>query len=494
MENINNPFIMVIFGGTGDLTHRKLMPAIYNLMAEKLLPEKFAVVSVGRRDKTGEEYLNEVYSSIKKFSRLTPEINTWNKLREAIHYYRTEFTREESYKGLKKYLDGLDSKYGTTGNRLYYLAVAPEFFGPIVGSLKNNGMTESPGAWNRVIIEKPFGWNLESARNLNREITNAFNEDNVFRIDHYLGKEMIQNIMVIRFANAVFESLWNNRYIDNIQISSSEMVGVETRGDYYEKSGVLRDMLQNHMLQLLTLIAMEPPVNLSPDAIRDEKIKVLRSIRPFTSEEVRKNVIRGQYGPGSLGKTELPGYRQEQKVSPESEIETFMALKMHIENFRWAGTPFYLRTGKRLDSKSTEIVIEFKSLPEFLYAKEYGSLHPNLMVIRINPHEGVYFQFNTKRPGAGVNLSDVKMDFCQNCETVANSPEAYERLIHDATRGDSTLFTRWDEVEFSWSLVDSIVNAWKNEAPDFPNYKAGSTGPEDADKLLLEDGRKWWRI
>ena len=482
-NNISN--IMVIFGGTGDLTHRKLMPALYNLKYQKILPENFAVVSIGRRDKTEEQYRKEVLESVKNYSRFDIDEKVWQDLSERIYYKRFDFVYDNGYMELSSFLKELDENYNTKGNRVYYLAVAPEYFGIIVEKLYRHGMVNNETSWQRVVIEKPFGEDLESARKLNKMITDVFTERNTYRIDHYLGKEMLQNIMVIRFANVFFEPVWNRRYIDNVQISSNEIVGIENRGGYYEKAGALRDMVQNHMMQLLTLTAMEPPVNLDTESIRDEKVKVLKSLEIFTPEAVEKNVVRGQYA----------GYRQEDKVSPTSNTETFVALKVHVENFRWAGVPFYIRTGKRMPEKSTQIVIQFKPLPGILYFKEYKNLLPNLLVIKIQPEEGVKLQFNAKVPGAGdITIQPVDMDFCQNCQISSNSPEAYERLLYDVMRGDSTLFTRWDEVEYSWKFVDAIAEAWKDKTPDFPNYQPGTWGPKEASELLLKDNRMWWNV
>lgn len=476
--------IMVIFGGTGDLTHRKLMPAIYNLLYENNLPEKFCVVSIGRRDKTTESYRKEVYDSISKYSRIQLSDDVWNILKNKIYYQRFDFNDDNGYITLKKFLSELDNKYNTNGNRIFYLAVAPEYFDLIVTKLDVHGMVSNKTSWQRVMIEKPFGRDLNSAKYLNKKITEVFTEKNTYRIDHYLGKEMLQNILVIRFSNVFFEPVWNNKYIDNIQISSSETVGVENRGGYYEKAGALRDMIQNHMFQLLTLTAMEPPVNLDTESIHDEKVKVLKSIQELTPELIIKNAVRGQYR----------DYRKEDRVSPNSTTETFVALKTYIENFRWAGVPFYIRTGKKLPVKSTEIIVQFKPLPGILFFKENGGLTPNLLVIKIQPEEGVFLQFNAKKPGTVNKIIPVQMDFCQNCQIGSNSPEAYERLIYDVIRGDSTLFARWDEVEYSWKYVDKIAEVWRNETPNFPNYEPMTWGPEDAEKLLQRDNFKWWNI
>ncbi|SFQ47057.1 glucose-6-phosphate dehydrogenase [Caldicoprobacter faecalis] len=485
--------LLVIFGGTGDLAHRKLYPAVYNLFLSEQLSQHFAVVSVGRRDKTDEEFRQDAVEAIKKFSR--PNSGTDEDLNAVVsrfYYYKLDISDSYGYVGLKEYLSRLDDRYGTQGNRLYYLAVAPEHFKTIVQHLKSAGMVLNDGlSWQRLIIEKPFGSDLSSAIALNNVITSVFSERHVYRIDHYLGKEMLQNIMAIRFANALFEPLWNNKYIDHVQIISSETVGVENRGPYYEKAGALRDMIQNHMLQLLMLTAMEPPAQLDTESIRDEKVKVLKSLSEMTPAKVRRDVVRGQYGGGYIDGKPVVGYREESRVSPFSNTETFVAMKVEIENFRWGGVPFYLLTGKRLPEKFTEIVIQFISLPEVLYFKELKGLKPNTLLIRIQPREGVELYFNAKKPGVKNEIIQVGMDFCQNCAVDAVSPDAYERLLLDAMKGDSALFTRWDEVEYAWRFVDNIAKVWAEEEPDFPNYPAGTWGPPAAKELIERDGRKW---
>lgn len=488
------PCTMVIFGGTGDLTHRKLVPALYNLIRDGLLPEHFAVVCVGRKHKSKEEYLSELLCSTSRHSRFQVNTQTWKTLSDKIYYYRLEFSDSAGYKNLKGFLEDLDKNCGTLGNRLYYLAVSPEYFETITLNLKYNQMAESPGSWHRLVIEKPFGKSLETARYLNSIITDVFSEENIYRIDHYLGKEMLQNLLVFRFGNAMFENIWNSRYIDNIQITFSETVGVENRGGYYDSSGALRDMLQNHMLQLLSLVAMEPPASLETEAIRDEKVKLLRTLESMTPATICSNTVRGQFGEGSVNGEAVPGYRQENGVSLDSATESFAAVRLFIKNFRWGSMPFYLRTGKRLPEKCSQIVIEFKSLPDILYFKAYKGLMPNLLVIRIQPREGISFYFNAKKPGALNEITNVNMDFCQNCHFKGSSPEAYERLLSDALRKDATLFTRWDEIESSWRFIDSIANVWQNDKPDFPNYTPGTWGPQAAYELLARDGRKWWEI
>lgn len=483
---------MVIFGGTGDLTHRKLLPAIYNLIRSKKLPDNFAIVSIGRRDIENEAYRQEALASIKKFSRFKKiDEELWNNIAKRLHYKKLEFHDSNGYDELKVFLEDLDKVYNTKGNRIFYLAVSPEYFDTITMQLDAHRLVTNHNSWQRLIIEKPFGRDLVSARRLNQTISKVFGEGNTYRIDHYLGKEMIQNLMVLRFANSIFEPLWNNRYIDNIQITSSETVGVENRGGYYDEAGALKDMVQNHMLQLLTLTAMEPPMNLKSDSIRDEKVKVLRSLEEMTPYKIKTNIIRAQYGEGFKGKTRLKAYVSEDRVSPTSQTETYVALKLHVENFRWAGVPFYIRTGKRLATKSTEIIVQFKSVPKILYSKEQENLNSNMLVIRVQPTEGIYFKFNTKMPGTENAIIPVQMDFCQSCQFESNTPEAYEKLLFEVMNGDNTLFTSWDEVEYSWKFVDSIASIWKAENNKLPIYNSGSCGPTEANELLKRDNKYW---
>jgi glucose-6-phosphate 1-dehydrogenase len=487
--------LLVVFGGTGDLAHRKIYPAIYNLYVSGHLPENFAMAAVGRREKTEETFRKEAASSIRRYARE----NRGNQedidhVVSRFFYWQADFTKYNGYEELKDYLNVLDARFHTHGNRIFYLAVAPEHFGTIVQHLDRSGMTDQERAYKRVVIEKPFGKDLASAIELNNIITGVFKEDQIYRIDHFLGKEMLQNILVIRFANAFFEPLWNNKYIDHIQITSSETVGVENRGGYYETAGAMRDMMQNHMLQLLMLTAMEPPVSLDTHAIRDEKVKVLKAIAPFSPEKVKTNVVRGQYGDGLIHGKPVSAYRKEERVSPDSDTETYIAMKLEIENFRWAGVPIYLRTGKRMPVKTTKIVIQFLPLPGILYYRNFGSLEPNRLIIEIQPREGVIIRFNGKKPGTRNEIIPVELDFCQNCAIGEVSPDAYEKLLLDVMNGDSTLFTRWDEVEYAWRLMDNITREWSSniENPAFPNYASGTWGPAAADDLLERDGRFWF--
>jgi len=484
--------IMVIFGGTGDLTHRKLLPAIYNLIHSKKLPENFAIVSIGRKEIDNDSYRQEALNSIKKFSRFKKiDEDLWNNIAGRLHYKRLEFHDNLGYEELNTFLEGLDKVYNTKGNRIFYLAVSPEYFDTITEQLNTHKLVKNNTSWERLIIEKPFGSDLASARRLNQIITKVFGEENTYRIDHYLGKEMIQSLMVLRFANSIFEPLWNNKYIDNIQISSSETVGVENRGGYYDEAGALKDMVQNHMLQLLTLTAMEPPMNLGSASIRDEKVKILRSLEEMTPEKIRTNIIRAQYGEGFKGKSKLKAYLSEDRVSCTSQTETYVALKLYVENFRWAGVPFYIRTGKRLAAKSTEIIVKFKSIPKILYSKEHENLNSNMLIIKVQPTEGIYFKINTKMPGTENDIMPVQMNFCQSCQFESNTPEAYEKLLFEVMNGDNTLFTSWEEVEYSWKFVDSIASIWKSENTKLPIYNAGSCGPIEANELLKRDNKYW---
>lgn len=487
--------VYYLFGATGDLARRKLFPALFSLYKEGKLSENFAVVGLARRPRTNEQFRADLYESIVEFCRYkADDAELWNRFAEHFVYMSLDINDVEGFKELSKLSEQLDAKFDIPGNRLFYLALAPSLFGPVSFNLRDGGLLESKG-WHRVVIEKPFGYDLPSAQKLNEQINQVFKEEEIYRIDHYLGKEMVQNIQVIRFANAFFEPLWNNNHIANVQITLSETVGVEDRGGYYDKSGALRDMGQNHMLQMLTMIAMEPPSRLHGEDIRDEKVKVLRSLRNYkSSDEVRENVVRGQYSEGSHHGKDLPGYRQEDSVAEDSTTETYFAAKVFVDNFRWAGVPFYIRTGKRLPVKTTEIVIEFKSMPQNVLFAQRHDLAPNLLVIRVNPLEGIYIKVNAKTPGENNSVQPVAMEFCQSCQVGLNTPEAYERLIHDAVRGDSTYFTRWDEVSQAWAFVDRIAQAWREDKSDLKQYPAGSWGPDAANQMLGDDGFHWWPV
>lgn len=493
-ENKTLSSVMVIFGGTGDLTHRKLMPALYNLVYDDLLPRNFAVIAVGRRSKNDEQYRDEIYESVNKYSRNKIDETYWEKLRRIIYYIQFDFTDMSGYERLRELISRLEEEYNIRGGRVFYLAVAPEYFETIVHGIQLSGIARNNNLWSRLVIEKPFGKDLLTAKKLNDKLLEAFTENEIYRIDHYLGKEMIQNIMVLRFCNTVFESLWSNKYIDNIQISLCEKSGVGTRGGYYENSGAMRDMVQNHIIQILSLVAMEPPINLKTDAIRTEKLKVIQAIDCFTPELLRDNVVFGQYDRGVVDGVTVPAYRDEENVPKNSKTETFAAIKLHINNFRWAGTPFYIRTGKRLGADFSQIVVQFKPMPDILYFKEKYLQEPNLLVIRIQPNVGVFFQFNTRNFNTYNDIVSTKMEASQINREAGNTPEAYERLIYDILRGDTTLFSRWDEVEASWNFADRIIEYKTQKNFNFPNYEAGTMGPVKAFELLARDGRQWFNI
>ena len=490
------PCTVIIFGASGDLTYRKLIPAIYNIAADGDLPAALSVVGFARREKTNEQFRSELEDAARKHSRQGVNDELWKSFADRVTYHQSEFGDLEGYKSLKVTLDKLDAERNTRGNRLFYLSVAPSEFPGILEMLAAVGLNKTrSGSWARVIVEKPFGKDLPSAQELNRVVNNVFREKDTFRIDHYLGKETAQNLMVLRFANGIFEPLWNHRYIDHIQITGAEPLGVEARGPYYEKAGALRDMVQNHLLQLLSLVAMEPPVELSADAIRDEKVKVIRSLRVMTSEDVAANVVRGQYAAGAINGKDVVGYRQEERVDAQSMTETYVALKAHVDNWRWADVPFYVRFGKRLAKSGTEIAVQFKNVPGVLFSRD-ADIGPNVLVIRIQPDEGISLRIQAKRPGASVNIEPVKMDFHYGTSFGKASPEAYERLLLDAMSGDATLFARRDEVEHAWEFVDRIENAWHDNStpPPLHQYPSGSWGPSEADDLLARDGRAWRRM
>ena len=491
------PCTVVIFGASGDLTYRKLIPALYNIAADGDLPAALSVVGFARREKSGEAFRQELREAVGKFSRQGLNAELWESFEDRIFYHRSEFSDLEGYQRLAERLEQLDQDRNTQGNRLFYLSVAPSEFGGILEKLAAVGLNKAKeGSWARVIVEKPFGTDLPSAESLNRVVNNVFREKDTYRIDHYLGKETAQNIMVLRFANSIFEPLWNHRYIDHIQITAAEPLGVEARGPYYESSGALRDMVQNYLLQLLCLVAMEPPTDLTADSVRDEKVKVVRALRAMTPEEVAHDVVRGQYAAGSINGKEVLAYRAEDRVDPQSMTETYVALKVHVDNWRWADVPFYVRVGKRLPKGGTEIAIQFKNAPGVLFNKDTSVVGPNVLVIRIQPDEGISLRIQAKRPGASLRVEPVKMDFHYGTSFGKASPEAYERLLLDAMSGDATLFARRDEVEGAWKFIDLIEHAWhqSQKPPALCPYPAGSWGPPEADALLERDGRAWRRM
>ncbi|HUD46925.1 MAG TPA: glucose-6-phosphate dehydrogenase [Candidatus Baltobacteraceae bacterium] len=489
-----DPCVMVIFGASGDLTKRKLIPALLNLASAKLLPESFAIIGFANNDFNTESFRAQLSQDIKEFAscELTPEM--WEWFLKRIYYIRADFGDPNSFEELKQEIAKAEKTHNISGNRLYYLAVAPQFFGPVVRQLGVAGLAqETNGRWARVVIEKPFGRDLESAKALNREIKQVLEEPQIYRIDHYLGKETVQNIMIFRFGNGIFEPIWNRRYIDHVQITAGETVGVEQRGGYYETAGALRDMVPNHLFQLVSLTAMEPPISFHADAVRDEQAKALHAIQIPTPEEVLTMAVRGQYGEGKIGEERVPAYRSEAKVSPDSTTETFAGLKLRIDNWRWADVPFYLRTGKRLASRATEIAIQFKRAPFQLFRDTpVENLETNRLVLHIQPEEGLSLRFGAKIPGPIMHMGPVEMKFNYEDYFGRTPSTGYERLIYDGMIGDATLFQRADMVEAGWSVISPILDVWKALPPrSFPNYAAGSWGPREADDLLARDGRHW---
>ena len=497
VKNTVTPCIMIIFGATGDLTARKLFPALYNLSLDGQLPNHFACVGFARRPKSNEAFREEMHDAVNSFSRNRPANNdVWSSFNEHIFYHQSEFHDDEGYESLKQLLDSLDAKFGTKGNRVFYLSTQPSFFPLIIEKLSKHNLLydikNTNDKWSRVIIEKPFGHDLKSAQQLQKELTKYLDESQIYRIDHYLGKETVQNLLIFRFSNSIFEALWNNQHINHVEITVSEEQGIGTRGALWEEAGMLRDIVQNHMMQLLCLVAMEPPINMKASAIHAEKIKIMQSIRSIPLDELEKYAVRGQYGSGYIGGKEVCGYREEKNVSPTSSVETYAALKLYIDNWRWDGVPFYLRAGKRLPKRTTEIAIIFKNAPGYLFQSNSKKNDPNTLIIRVQPDEGISLKMNCKVPGLNSIIQPVKMDFLYGSYFGGEPPEAYERLICDCISGDSTLFARVDEAFASWQLLTPILERWAEEKPsDFPNYVAGTWGPKEADDLIAESGFNW---
>lgn len=486
--------IMVIFGASGDLTTRKLLPALYNLGRNKLLPQEFAIIGFAKDEMTEDQFRDCTRKALNEYAEAPDQCAVCDFIADRTTYLVGDFKNPADFVKLKDKIAEQDAKWHTDGNVFYYLATLPQFFSEIIRQLGEQGLTvEDHGRWRRVIIEKPFGSDLESAKKLNTEIAQVLKESQTYRIDHYLGKETVQNILVFRFANGIFEPVWNRRYIDHVQITVSESLGVERRGGYYEHAGALRDMIPNHVLQLVSLTAMEPPISFSADAVRDEQSKVLHAIQPIQPEDVLTRAVRGQYGEGEEDGQHVPEYRHEEFVNPTSNVETFVALKLQLDNWRWVDVPFYIRTGKRMAKRSTEIVIQFRRAPLVLFRDTpVEKLTPNLLVIHIQPDEGISLSFGAKIPGAHVRLGDVKMDFHYADYFGTEPSTGYERLLYDCMIGDATLFQRADMVEAGWSVVEPIIDVWKALPPrNFPNYAAGSWGPKEADDMMRRDGRKW---
>ncbi len=496
LERRPDPCIVVIFGASGDLTKRKLLPALYHLEQAGFLPEDFAVLGVARRSLES-TFPADMKDGIVKGGGVDEHEGKLEPFIDRVQYLAMNFDEDQGYTALNEKLTQMDEKFGTRGNRLFYLAVAPEYFSDIVASLGKHGMAKPGGEhqWVRTVIEKPFGHDLDSARQLNDEVNKVFAEDQIFRIDHYLGKETVQNILVFRFANGIFEHVWNRNYIDHVEITAAESIGIEGRGPFYEQAGALRDVVQNHVMELLSFVAMEPPVSFDASAVRSEKVKVWRAIRPIHPADT----IRGQYGPGTVDGKRVLGYREEDRVHPRSQTETYAALRLEIENWRWAGVPFYIRAGKRLAKRVTEITIEFKQPPLLLFKGHAGTgaegIKPNVISMRIQPDEGIALRFSAKVPGPSMSMSSVNMNFSYADAFGASSANGYERLLLDAMLGDGTLFAHRDGVEATWALMTPLLEAWaKNPSKDFPNYPAGTWGPAISDAMLKSDGRRWRKL
>jgi glucose-6-phosphate 1-dehydrogenase len=497
-ERTARPCALVIFGASGDLTKRKLVPAVYNLALSRLLSGGFAVVGVARRPMP--DFADQMKANVGKFSRRKPvDETTWTELAKGISYVQGDFEQDPTtFDRLKAELERLDRERGTQGNRVFYMSVGPKDMTAIVRGLREHGLVVPPSPdptapYQHVVVEKPFGTDLESARALNRELLTHLDERQIYRIDHYLGKETVQNLMVLRFGNTIFEPLWSRQHVDHVQITVAEDIGIEGRGSFYEKIGITRDIVQNHALQILSLVAMEPPSSWDANAVRDEKVKVLHTLRPIRGSEVLTSTVRAQYAAGTVRGDKVAGYRSEPDVSPESVTETYAAMRLSLDSWRWGGVPFYLRAGKRLAKRLTEVVLHFKPLPHGLFRGMPGATEePNSLVMRIQPDEGISLRFATKVPGQGVAVRDVAMDFRYGTEFGSSTPEAYERLILDAMRGDATLFTRADEVEAQWGFIDPILDAWRADPASLAFYEAGSWGPREADALLAP-GDTWRR-
>ena len=492
-----NPCVMVIFGATGDLTKRKLIPALLNLAQEEVLPKQFAIIGFAGNELTTEVFRKNLGAELPQFAHDPIDLKMWDWLSQRIYFVKGDFQDPEAYKRLQQQISEVEKLHNTGGNKFFYLAVAPRFFTPIVQQLGKAGLVkEENGKWARIIIEKPFGHDLESARLLNAELKKVLDEKQIYRIDHYLGKETVQNVMVFRFTNNIIEPLWNRNYVDHVQITASETVGVEHRGGFYETAGALRDMVPNHLFQLMTMTAMEPPISFDADEVRNKQAEVLHAIQPLAPEDVLTNMVRGQYGEGYIDGGHVVGYRQEPDVSPDSNTETFVALKLQIDNWRWAGVPFYLRTGKRLAKRATEIVIQFRRTPFVLFRNTaVKNLETNRLVIHIQPEEGISLSFGAKVPGSVMRLGLVNMDFDYKSYFGAEHGTGYERLLRDCMAGDATLFQRADMVEAGWSVIQPIIDVWHAlPARGFPNYAAGSWGPVEAEELLERDERSWRRI
>jgi glucose-6-phosphate 1-dehydrogenase len=501
------PCVVVIFGATGDLTKRKLVPALYALAADGLLPPGFSIVGAGRTEMSTQEFRDAMREDVRRFGRVPLRDDVWQVFADGLRYCAYDLDHVDGLEALKQTLDDLDRERGTAGNRIFYFSIPPSGFAPLAERLGAEGLSHATGgSFRRMVVEKPFGHNLDSARELNRKLHTAFIEEQIYRIDHYLGKETVQNLLVFRFANGIFEPLWSRQYIDHVQITVAENIGVEGRGAYYEESGALRDIIQNHVMQLVAIVGMEAPSNFRAETVRDEKVKLLRAVRPIHPDDALSHTVRGQYGAGWIDGERVPAYRDEPGVNPYSLRETFVAMKVDIDNWRWAGTPFYLRTGKRLPKRATEIAIQFRRVPHSPFGGNVAtpsgllptdSIDPNLLVLRIQPDEGITLRFSAKVPGQSMRIRTVNMDFLYGSAFLKESPEAYERLLLDCMLGDPTLFAREDEVEEAWRFCTAILDGWRAHPPDpddCPNYDAGTWGPPSSREFMARDGRQWRRL
>ena len=488
------PAVMVIFGASGDLTRRKLIPALYDLAAQRRLPMEFAVVGVSRTEMSHEEFREQLHGALKEQRPGRVSEDVWESFSRGIFYLPGDSKKPETYEELKSFLKQLDEERGTEGNRIYYLSSSPSLFPTIVERLGEAGMNKGEnGGYARLVVEKPFGRDLESARELNKEIRRYFEEHQIYRIDHYLGKDTVQNILALRFANGIFEPIWSQHYVDHVQITVAEDIGVGTRGAFYEEAGALRDIVQNHVMQVMCLTAMEPPVTFDAESVREEKVKVLKAVRPIPEDEVENYAVRGQYTRGWIFGEEVPGYCEEEDVAPDSCTETYVALKLFVDNWRWAGTPIYIRAGKRLPQKVTEIAIQFRPTPHTPFTRgETLGLEPNILVIRIQPEEGISLKIGAKVPGSGFEISSVNMDLLYGTAFLEEAPDAYQRLLLDLMLGDPTLFIRADEAEGAWKILDPVMDRWSRKR-HVSFYPAGTWGPGEADVLLSQDGREWRR-
>ncbi len=494
-----DPCTFIVFGATGDLTHRKLIPALFRLSKQKLLHPRTAIVGFARRDLTTEAFREELRRSVEGAGASAAE---WDRFADTLFYQRGVFEDHETFRSLGRLLGEIEEQRGIPGNRIFYFATPPSQYAPLIRNIGASGLArrdvreERPSTWSRVVIEKPFGRDLGSARELNALVHTVFAERQIFRIDHYLGKETVQNILVFRLGNGIFEPIWNNRYVEQVQITVAESVGIEGRSAYFETAGVSRDILQNHMMQLLTLTAMEPPARFDADSVRDEKAKVLRTLHPMTPEEVARDTVRAQYAPGAAGGIPVPGYCREPGVDPRSRTETYVAARIHVDNWRWSGVPFFLRTGKRLAKRATEIAIVFRQPPYSLFRSAgFETLEANILRLRIQPDEGISLSFGSKSPGQTLHIDPVQMDFYYLTSFGQDPPDSYERLLLDCNLGDSTLFARRDEVELAWEFVDGILDAWsKDSGPPLVTYPAGTWGPAEADELMHRYGYHWCRM